>query len=134
MKLEDLRVGNTVLEYNKWHENRWMVSEIRPESFNNPIREFKSILLDEELILANLDIFSWSPKSKYKVRVTLSNCDMSECTFKKKSIFYYLYCDFRKDEYYIKFNGQKVYVTTLDRLQNIHYDLTGSKLVLRGKL
>jgi len=85
------------------------------------------IPLTEE-ILCNVKQFSHTHISKYRINICFMNNKEGVCTFKQNLLQTYLYCDFKRNVFYIKHNNQKIFIQYLHDLQNKIFYLLGYEL------
>lgn len=89
----------------------------------------KPIPLTEEILLKCPE-YSIRLISKYKRIITFSNLKSDVCVFQQDSKVIRLFCDFRKNTFYIKYGTQKIYLKYLHQLQNLYHALTGEELTV----
>lgn len=151
MRTTDLRIGNMVY-FNGNHKHIGIVTSVQPKNivqcckyveYSNDIKiglnnrfdilydveKIKPIPLTEEILLKCPE-YSIRLISKYKRIITFSNLKSDVCVFQQDSKVIRLFCDFRKNTFYIKYGTQKIYFKYLHQLQNLYHALTGEELTV----
>lgn len=128
IKSNEIRIGNWVQSRIEVGQ-KWNVIVSENDLIGN-YKLFEPIPLTED-ILFKCRSFSINFISRYKSVITFSSAKDNVCTFKQDFKHINLYCDYRKNQYYIKIEGgKKCYFKYLHGFQNLFFALTGEELIV----
>jgi hypothetical protein len=127
IQANELRIGNYVDYPLEGYDSIHKVTVETLRDIENGNQDITPIPLTEE-ILRNVKRFSHTHISKYRRNICFMNNQEGVCTFKQKLLQTYLYCDFKRNVFYIKHNNQKIFIQYLHDLQNKIFYLLGYEL------
>jgi hypothetical protein len=134
LKATEIRIGNLFIE-----ENSKKIIEVIGLEKNRIV--FSGFFLDKwqakPIPLAEESIglfknFSHTFISRFRKEITFSTRKDNICTFKQKIQHINLFCDFRRNIFYIKYGSKKIYIKNVHQLQNLYFTLTGEELTLKN--